>query len=222
MKLLLKKLIPGVVLFSLLGGTALAQRVATVDVAKVIEKYWKTQEADTALKAQVADIEKSDKEMIDGWKKAKDDYQKLLADANDQAVSSEERDKRKNAAEDKLKEIKDTEDNITMFERQARARVAEQKSRMRKNILEEIKIAINTKAKASGYTLVVDSGAQTYLADPGGPYYSPVVLFNSGDNDITDAVISQLNAGAPIDTRTETPKADDKKTAPASGKNKLP
>jgi len=199
----------------LLGGSALAQnRVATVDTLKVFDNYWKTKQADAVLKDQAADVEKSDKEMVDGWKKAKEDYQKLLADANDQAVSAEERDKRKKAAETKLKDIKDTEDNITQFERQARTRLNEQKARMRKNILDEIKLAISSKAKAGGYALVIDAGAQTYVADPAGPYYTPVFLYNSNENDLTEEVIKQLNAGAPIGT----PSPKEKKEEPKAGK----
>ena len=100
--------------------------------------------------------------MVDGWKKAKEEYQKLLEDANNQAVSAEERDRRKQAAEDKLKELKSTEDSITQFDRQGGVSLNEKKTRMRKNLLEEIKQAIISKAKAGGYTLVIDSSAQTY------------------------------------------------------------
>jgi Skp family chaperone for outer membrane proteins len=211
----LKKLIPGVLLFSLLGGSALAQgRVATVDTLKVFDSYWKTKQANAVLKDQLAEVEKADKEMTDGWKKAKEDYQKLLADANDQAVSADERNKRKKAAEDKLKDIKDTEDNITQFERQAHTRLNEQKARMRKNILDEIKLTVNSKAKAGNYSLVIDSGGQTYVADPAGPYYTPSVLYNNNENDLTEEVIKQLNAGAPV----ETPKAEEKQEEPKAGK----
>ena len=111
MRRLLKKLVPGVLLLSLLGGSAFAQtRVATVNLQKVFDKYWKTEQAVAALKDRVAEMEKSHKEMLDEWKKAKEDYQKLLEDANNQAVSAEQRDKRKKAAEDKIKELHDKYD----------------------------------------------------------------------------------------------------------------
>ena len=218
MKRLLKRLIPCALLFSCLGGAAFAQRIATVDMGKVMEKYWKTGEADTALKTQAADIEKTDKDMMDDYQKAKVDYQKMLTDANDQAVSAEERDRRTKAAADKLRDIKDSEDNITMFERQSRARLADQKSRMRKNIYEEIKIAVSTKAKAGNYSMVIDSSAQTYMADPAGPYYSPALLYNNNETDITDAVIAQLNAGAPVESSKSDSSKTDQKTPPTEKK----
>jgi outer membrane protein len=198
MKLILKRFVPVLVLLGLFSASALAQtRIATVDLRKLFENYYKTKIADTALKDRAAEMDKSHVELLDGWKKAKDEYQKLLASANDQAVSSEEKDKRKKAAEDKLKEIKDTEDNITQFERQARTTLDEQRRRMRDNILVEINAVLKAKAKTGGYTMVIDTAAQTANE-------TPIVLYSvPGDNDLTESLLSQLNAGAPV----ETPKA---------------
>ena len=75
--------------------------------------------------------------MVDDYKKAKK-TSVALTSANDQAVSSEERDKRKNAAEDKLRRMKEMEESIATYERQARTTIGEQSQRMRSNILSEI------------------------------------------------------------------------------------
>src|SRR5688572_492761 len=74
-------------------------RIATVDLRKVFEGYFKTQQADTQLRERGADAEKQYKGMLDDYQKANEEYKKLVESANDQAVSSEERDKRKKAAE---------------------------------------------------------------------------------------------------------------------------
>lgn len=199
MKMILRKLIPGLVLMSLLSTSAFAQgRIATVDLRKLFDNYWKTKQADAALKDRAAEMDKSHKEMIEGWKKAKEDYQTLLADANDQAVSSEERDRRKKAAEGKLRDIKDTEESITQFERQARTTLDEQRRRMRDNILGEIRTVLNSRAKSGGFALVVDTAAETINN-------TPVVLYSTGENDLTDAVLSQLNAGAPVESAPKPP-----------------
>ena len=195
-----KRVVLAVCLLAVAVGVASAQsKTATVDLSKVFDKYWKTEQATAALKDRAQEIDKSDREMKATWQKSKEDYQKQLAAANDQAVSPEERENRKKAAETKLKDIKDSEENIVQFERQANANIAAQKERMRKNILEEIKLAINSKAKSTGYALVIDLGAQTYVADPSGPYYTPTVVYSSGENDITEAVLTQLNYTAPAD-----------------------
>src|SRR5689334_19225951 len=105
-----------IVLMSLLGSSALAQnRIATVDLRKVFDGYWKKRQAEAALKERQTDMEKEDRNMVDDYKKVKEDYQSLLSSANDQAVSSEERDKRKSAAEEKLRRMKEMEDNIASY-----------------------------------------------------------------------------------------------------------
>ncbi len=140
-------------------------------------------------------MEKEHKNMLDDYKKAKDDYQSLLADANNQALSSDERDRRKKSAEDKLKYLKDTEDTIGQYERQARSTLDEQRRRMRDNILGEIRNVLNALAKKDSYSLVMDTAAES-------ANNTPIVLFSDNSSDLTDKVLSQLNAGAPADTGT--------------------
>jgi outer membrane protein len=214
MKQILGKIIPGLLLLSLLSGNAFAQsRLATVDLRKVFEGYWKTKKADAQLKERAAEMEKEYKSMVDDWKKGNEEYKTLLSDANNQVLSPEERDKRKNSAEDKLKQLKETKDTIDQYERQARTTLDEQKKRMRDSILVEMKAAISAKAKAAGYTLVVDTTAET-------PNNTPVVLFSSGENDVTQTILDQLNANAPSDLLKTDEKADEKKGDTKKGEKK--
>jgi len=213
MKSLLCKLVPGLFLVSLLSGSAWAQsRIATVDLRKVFDGYWKTKQADAALKDRAADIEKDHKTMLDDWKKAKDEYQTLLTEANSQTLSLEEREKRKKSAEDKLKQIKDSEDAIGQYERQARTTLDEQRKRMRDSIVEEIRTTLNAKAKSGGYALVLDTAAES-------ANNTPIVLYSNNENDMTVAVLAQLNAGAPAETPKTDEKTGDKKDEKKKDKN---
>src|SRR5215470_12065221 len=121
MTYLVRGWIAGIILMGVLSGSAMAQnRIATVDLRKVFDGYWKKRQAEAALKERQTDMEKEDRNMVDDYKKVKDDYQSLLSSANDQAVSTEERDKRKTAAEERFRRMKEMEDNIAAYERQAR------------------------------------------------------------------------------------------------------
>jgi len=193
MKSSLRKIASGLLIACLLSGSALAQsRLATVDLRKVFDGYWKTKKADLQLKERGTDMEKEYKTMWDDFKRAKDEYQTLLTDANNQVLSPEEREKRKKSAEEKLKQLKETEETIQQYNRQARTALDEQRKRMRDSILEEIRTALTTKAKSAGYMLVVDTAAET-------PNNTPVVLFSSNENDMTQAIIEDLNVNAPVD-----------------------
>jgi Skp family chaperone for outer membrane proteins len=183
-----------ILLLAFLSVPALAQtKIGTVDLRKLFDGYWKTRQAQAALNDRKTQLDKDDKSMRDDLKKGGDEYQKLLEQANDPATSASEREKRKQAAADKLKQLQDSKTAIDQFERQAQATLSDQLQRMRENILVEIKAAVAAKAKAAGYLLVIDAAAaETANA-------TTAVVYSSGDNDLTDAVLKHLNAGAPID-----------------------
>jgi len=57
-----------------------------VNLRKIFEGYWKKKDAEAALKDRETDIQKEIKTMMSDYDKSKEDYQKLLTAANDQAV----------------------------------------------------------------------------------------------------------------------------------------
>src|SRR2546421_6842553 len=120
MKSFLLKMVPGLLLLVMLNSPAMGQtKIGTVNLRKIFEGYWKKKDAEAALKDRETDIQKEIKTMMSDYDKSKEDYQKLLTAANDQAVSSDERDKRKRSAEEKLKKIKESEDRIKAYDRDA-------------------------------------------------------------------------------------------------------
>jgi outer membrane protein len=174
-----------------LAASALGQgRIATVDLNHLFDNYWKTREAEAALKKRASDLEQDHRSMLEELRKHSEEYQRLLASATDQAVSEEERERRKQSAEAKLKQMRDLQESIAQFERQARATIDEQRNRMRNNLLGEIRTAVQSRARAAGYSLVLDVSARS-------AQNTPIVLYSSGDNDITQAVLDQLNLNAP-------------------------
>jgi outer membrane protein len=175
---------------------AMAQsRIATIDLGKVFNNYWKRQQAQAALTDRGHDLEKQMKDLMTDYKKLQDDYNKLLASANDQSVTPEERDKRKAAAEAKLQDIKSSETNIRAFQDDATAKIDSQKKRMRDSILEDIRTAVTAKAKAANYSMVIDTASDNMNE-------TPVVLYSNGENDLTTAILTQLNATAPPSSDT--------------------
>jgi len=171
-------------------------KVAIVDLRKVFDEFYKTKAADKTLKDRAEDLEKERKVLTDQYQKLNEDWKKAVDGASDQAVSADEREKRKKAAESKLLEIKELEQNLTQFDRGSRSTLEEQQRSMREKILAEIRTVVTSKAKAGNYALVVDTAAESINK-------TPVVLFTNGENDITTAVLAQLNANAPASLREE-------------------
>jgi len=171
-------------------GVPAEQKIATVDLAKVFEKYYKTVRSTLALKQEASDMQKERKDMVDAEQKQEEEWQKLIDKAEDQAVSAEERAKSKTAATEKLREVKSAGQTIQEYDRASAARLREKERQRRDDIVKEIRSVLDADAKAGGYTLVLDvSGESANMA--------PFILFSSGVNDLTDNLIKELNAGAP-------------------------
>lgn len=172
------------------------QKIAIVDMRKVFDNYWKRKEGDAAIKDRAASMEKDWKAMVADFNKAKEEYQKLVDSANDQAVSTDERAKRKKAVEEKLKQLRTTEETVMQYEKTARETVARELERMRDSIVAEIRTVVNARAQSGGYTLVIDSAAESANR-------VPILLYtNDKDNDLTESILSQLNAAAPTNLRS--------------------
>jgi len=186
--------LPALLLFAALLTASVtasaADRIAVVDLKKVFDGYWKTKQADLNLKERATELDKKRKDMLDDLKKSGDEYKKLVESATDSAVSLEERDRRKKSAESKLRELQEIEQSIGQFDRSARAQLGEQQRNMRDKIVVEIRDLVNKKAKTAGYSAVLDSAAESAVG-------TPILLFNATLPDLTDEIISQLNATAP-------------------------
>lgn len=178
---------------SFLGSIHAAQaqtQIATVDLKKVFDGYFKTVQADVLLKERGQQAEEIMKGMMQDYEEATEEYKRLLESANDQAISAVERERRKTAAENKLVEIKEIERSVRQYRTTTQDSLEEQQRRMRDEILTEIRQVISTKARAANYPLVIDIASQTINQ-------TPVVLFSDGKNDITDEVLAEINAKAP-------------------------
>jgi outer membrane protein len=191
MKNLFSKILAAMVLISVTGTSAWAQgRIVTINLQKVFEKYWKTKQAELELKSRADDMEKEHKNMLNDWTKAREDHQHLLSAANDQSASADDREKSKKAADAKLKYLKDTEESILQYEKQARTTLDEQKRRTIDKILVEIRTLVAEQAKSSGGAVVIDTSAES-------ANHTPIVLFTANEEDMTDKVLATLNSTAP-------------------------
>ena len=190
MKNLRNTILTVVLLAATLVSASAQTKVATVDMKKLFNGYYKTKLAQSSLEGRKTELRKEIKDMADGLQKAQADYKQLLDQASDPAIAADEREKRKQASADKAKEISNSRAAIEQFQRQAEAQLADQSQRMSANLVTEIQKAVTDKAKAGGFSLVMNAAS------------TEVVVFADTDTDITAAVLTQLNAGAPIDVST--------------------
>ena len=170
-------------------------KVAVVDLKKVFDGYWRTKQADTQLKERAGDLEKARNGMVEDYKKANEDFKKMLDGLNDPAASAEEKDKRKKDAEKKQVEVRELEQSIRTFDENSRKTIVEMQKRMRESVLRDIRGVVEEKAKVAGYQAVLDTAAESINQ-------TPVVVYTSllgGSDDLSDGVLKALNANAPAD-----------------------
>lgn len=187
-----------------LPAAAADQKIGTIEMTKVFEGYFKTKLANVTLREEANTLLKSRKDLMEDYQKAGEDYKKSLEEANNQALSADEREKRKKEAEGKLLKVNDLRQSLEQFEKSATTQLEERQRIATDKIVAEIRTVISNQAKSRGITLVLDSGVV-------GPSKTGVVLYNSGDNDLTESVLKEINANAPPDLPTDDKKADDKK-----------
>ena len=173
------------------SSQAETNKIGIIDMQRIFENYSKTKQAQTQVDDQTRGFEKRKKGMLDDYQKATGEYKKLLESAQDQAISSDERDRRKSAAEKKLLEIQQIQQDANLFQRTTDEQLKMQARRMTENILRDIRDLVDAKAKAGGYTLVIDIAAKSAVG-------TPIVLYTNGQNDMTQEVLSQLNSTAPV------------------------
>ena len=178
----LAKLVAMLLALSCFVGTASAQepvKIATVDLLRVFDSYWKTKLSNDQLKERGADFDKARGGMIDDLNLLKEDYTKLNASSQDPANSDETRSGDLKKTQEKLIEYKRLEQQIIDFNNNAQKTLADQTRRLRKGRLEEIQEVIDAKAKELGYDLAIDSSQDVLLPR------TPTVLYTNRKNDIT-------------------------------------
>ncbi len=174
-------------LLAVVTSASAQSKIASVDMKKLFNGYYKTKMAQTAMDKEKVDLRKELKDMADGLEKARADYKQLLSQANDQAITSDEREKRKASATEKAKDVNGRQVAFEQYQRQAESQLSDKSQRIVGNLVLEIQRVVADKAKAGGYTLVVNSAANDAL------------IYTAPESDITAAVIAQLNVGAPLD-----------------------
>ncbi len=173
-------------------------RVATVNLDQLFNQYWKTGLMRAALKKKAVQFDRTDRQMTADLRKARDKYRKLLGESDNEALSPVEHVKYQREAAAQLTRARELDYNLATFEQQAHANLAEYESRARKDLLVDISSAITNVARAKGYTLVMDANTPDSDAGSGEPDLPPTVLYAGVANDLTQSVLSELNAGAPV------------------------
>lgn len=175
---------------AVLALSAQAQpKLAVLNMKTVFDGYWKTVQSDTTIKERQGEFEKERKKMADDYERLNAEYREAEKTARDPLLSGDEQKKRKEAANNKLLEIREIEQSVRAFEANFDRQIKDQIRRMRENIFRDIREQVDGRAKAAGYNLVVNTAAESVDV--------PVFMYVAGLPDLTQEVLTELNRNAP-------------------------
>lgn len=174
--------------------SAIAQqiKIGTVDMKRVFQDYYKTKEAEKKVNEDKATAKK---ELDERKAKQRELMQKYVDDkkvAEDKLVNEELRQQKIKALQGTANEIKALEREIDEFTRRRESQLQEQVVRMRKGLLEDIKIRVEELSKKNNYDLVFDKSGMS-------PSGVPFLLHTRDAVDFSTEVLGELNKNAPAD-----------------------
>ena len=183
---------------AIITGTIYSQeslKIATVDMSKTFDSYWKTTLSNNQIKEREADFNKIEQGMVDDIKLIKEEYSRLVQSAQDPANSAAKREEDTKKARLKAAENDRSLRSLSEYRQNKQRTMGEMRARLSKARVDEIKEVISAKAKQGGYDLIVNSAQN----DTG------LVLYTVGKNDLTKEVIEELNKEAPEEYKINKP-----------------
>jgi outer membrane protein len=176
------------------GSTALlaqpAVKLVVVDMAKVYDSHYKTEEAN----AKFRDAEQKAQEQVEELNKQGQslvhEYKELMEQSKNTVLTPEARSKAEGDAQKKLEDIQRKQGEVQNFRTNTQRSLQQRIKTHRDILLEEITKVVNDLAKRQGATLVVDKSGPTLFGIPS-------VLYSDPSYDITDAVVKEVNKDRP-------------------------
>ena len=169
-------------------------KIATVDMETVIVSHPQTEEN----KANLVKLQKEfEAERDVKRQKIQDLYKQLetiAKEADNEALSEQERKKKFNAGRDLGQTIKEEERALRTLVDDLQRRLQEKELLLFGNVMSDVKFAINGLVKSGAYDLILDASAFR----PGAPV--PIVMYANPKLDVTDAVIQAIG-GKKVDAK---------------------
>jgi outer membrane protein len=189
------------VAFAAMATSAHAQvKVATVDMTKIFNSYYKTKEAESRINDARNAAKQELDDRMDTYKKNMDQINKLNEDLGKSELSKDKKDEVSKKRDDIINETKNLEKEIGEFRQSREKQLQDQAMRMRNGIVEEITKLVQDKVKTENFDIVLDRSGSSLNG-------VPIVLFARDNMDFSDDVIVQLNKSKPKDGSVSLPGA---------------
>jgi outer membrane protein len=182
-------------------------KIGVIQMDRVVRAFPDAKSADSRLKAQVDEFETERDLLIGKINDQKKILEQAATEAQDKALSEAERERKTDGVKEKLKTLRDMEQQLRETSNKQQRGLAEMEMRLRKHIMGKLKDIVAQYAKKNEFTLILDSTS----VGVGGV---DVVLYSTEKVDVTEAVLKLIEEqakNAPAVEKEVTAKPDIKK-----------
>ncbi len=206
----MKKTIKSLVAIAAFGALSLAAyaqpapKIFIVDMAKLYDNHYKTQEQNAKIQADEAKAQDEVAKMNKEGQTIVDEYKALMEQSNNPTASAEAKSRAQNDAQRKYEDIQKKQQEVQTFVQNTRNSLGQRLGTFRALMLEELsKLAVDI-AKRKGATLLLEKSGQTHISISN-------ILYYDAAYEITDEVMKEINkdrpAGATAAPSTDKPAA---------------
>ena len=183
---------PAILALLVLGLPALAEdarlKVGTVDMLRLFKGYHRTEAAQRESNVDLARLQKQDGDRQVRIREIEGTVEKLRKEIGDPAIAASKKTKLLQRAEDQRQEGIALEQERREFVERHRRTVQERMVQEMKGLVAEIRKQLEEIARAENYDYVFDSSGLSASQ-------VPFVLVNRQADDLTEVVLTKLNAG---------------------------
>jgi outer membrane protein len=208
----MKKSIQSLVAVAVLALTSLtahaqtSPKILVIDLEKLFNGHWKTQEQQAKLKADEAKAQDQISALQKDGAALVEQFKELDEQSKNPTATAEAKGKAQADAQKKYEEIQQKQSELRSFAQTTQSTLRQRFETFKTLMLDEItKTAVDI-AKKHGATFLIDKSGPTLVGVSNILYYDPSL-------DITDEVAAELNKDRPAVTPTATTPS----TAPATG-----
>ena len=183
----------------LLPAAAADLRIATVDLEKLFNGYYKTRIIDQDFSEQGKVYRNYIARQADVLRRDEAELRKKLDASLNIALAPAERQKRQAEVKELERKLKMRRAELEQYASERAKALQESAVKERKKVIEEIRQEISRRAAIEGYALVLDKSSRSFND-------TAIVLYSVDTLDITEKVLTELNRGAGSKTAAKTGK----------------
>ena len=170
------------------GLRAAELKIAVIDMQKAFQEYEKTKTIEIKLNQQMEVFKEYSNQLNQQYQNLRKQYESARDDSQNIAFSSAERENKRQKAQQLYESLKLKEQEMTSYTESRKTQIRDMYTKLRGEVVDEIRKAVHNKAVLEGYTIVLDQSGES-LNDVG------FVIYVQPGLDITDSIIQDLNRG---------------------------